>query len=126
LTLLTINSSKPKSDRQREKEHKQRRESRRSRDVFYRKKKKPAHRRRSHYVHDLRLIKAVFNFAAVSLSILLLPFGLIDWGRKSIGKGKASDESRLRKTDDVIKKTVNSHGYADASVKKEKKQPSNT
>ena len=81
--LLTIGSKKHKSEAQRKKERERRLKAKYSCANRYRIKKRRRKRRSSHSVQNERLIGALFKFMATSLGILLLPFGLFDWGRKS-------------------------------------------
>ena len=89
LTLLTIGSKKRKSEAQRKKERARRLKAKFSSANKYRTKKKYRRRRSSLHVQNERLIGALFKFMATSLGILLLPFGLFDWGRKSAKARKA-------------------------------------
>lgn len=90
--LLTVGSKKRKSNAQRKKERERRLKAKHSSANYYRKKKRQR-RRSSHSVQNERLISALFKFMATSLGILLLPFGLFDWGRKSAKERKASGGS---------------------------------
>jgi len=81
--LLTVGSKKHKSEAQRKKERERRLKAKYSSANRYRIKKRRRRRRSSHSVQNERLIHALFKFMATSLGILLLPFGLFDWGRKS-------------------------------------------
>lgn len=82
LKILTFAGKKRKSDAQRKKERERRLKARHSSANYYLIKKKCRRRRSSHSVQNERLIGALFKFMATSLGILLLPFGLFDWGRK--------------------------------------------
>ena len=93
LTLLTIGSKKRKSEAQRKKERARRLKAKFSSANKYRTKKKYRRRRSSLHVQNERLIGALFKFMATSLGILLLPLGLLDWGRKSV-KAKKANSSR--------------------------------
>ena len=88
--LLTVGTKKRKSEAQRKKERERRLKAKYSSANYYRIKKKRRRRRSSHSVQNERLIGALFKFMATSLGILLLPFGLFDWGRKSAKARKAS------------------------------------
>jgi hypothetical protein len=91
--LLSFGTKKHKSDAQREKEKERRLKAKYSSANYYRIKKKRRRRRSSDTVQNERLIGALFKFMATSLGILLLPFGLFDWGRKSAKAKKASGGS---------------------------------
>jgi len=67
--------------------------ARRAESKGYRKKKR-WRRRSSHVVRRERFTRALFRFAATSLGILLLPFGLFDWGRKSAEAKRRAKENR--------------------------------
>ena len=95
--LLTVGSKKRKSDAQRKKERERRLKAKHSSANYYRIKKKRRRRRSSHSVQNERLIGALFKFMATSLGILLLPFGLFDWGRKSAKARKAAGGSSASK-----------------------------
>ena len=88
--LLTVGTKKRKSEAQRKKERERRLKAKYSSANYYRIKKKRRRRRSSHSVQNERLIGALFKFMATSLGILLLPFGLFDWGRKSAKARKVS------------------------------------
>lgn len=92
--LLTIGTNKRKSAAQRQRDRKRRLKAKKSSDNCYRTKKKRRRRRSSLSVQNERLVGAVFKFMAISIGILLLPFGLLDWGRKSAKARKASGGSR--------------------------------
>jgi hypothetical protein len=64
---------------------------------LYRAKKKYKKRRSSMEVQKEKLLTAMFNFFGVSLGILLLPFGLLDWGRKCAKARKVSARGSERK-----------------------------
>ena len=83
--ILTFNQKRQKSDKQRKKERERRhRQHFASPNRYYPKKqRKRRKRRRSGAVQNERLINALLGFCAVSLGVLLLPFGLFDWGAKS-------------------------------------------
>jgi hypothetical protein len=95
--LLTVGTKKRKSDAQRKKEREHRLKAKYSCENYYRIKKKRRRRRSSHSAQNERLIGALFKFMATSLGILLLPFGLLDWGRKSAKVRKASKGSGVAK-----------------------------
>ena len=95
LKLLTIGSKKRRSDAQRKKDRERRLKAKYSSSNFYR-KKKCRRRRSSHSVQNERLIGALFKFMATSLGILLLPLGLLDWGRKSVNARRSSGSGAKR------------------------------
>ena len=95
--LMTFDYKKPKSDAQRRRERERRLKAKHSSANLYRTKKKYKKRRSSKAVHDEKLIKGLFGFIGASLGILLLPFGLLDWGRKSAKARKASRGSGIAK-----------------------------
>ena len=88
--LLAFDYKKPKSEYQRKRERERRLRAKHSSANLYRTKKSRKKRRSSMAVQNERLISALFGFVGVSLGILLLPFGLLDWGRKSARAKKAS------------------------------------
>lgn len=88
--LLTAGSKRSKSDAQREKERERRLKAKYSSDNLYHRKKERRRRRSSFSVQNERFAEAFLKFVAVSFSILLLPFGLFDWGRKSVKARRAS------------------------------------
>lgn len=101
LRLMTVGAKKHKSDAQRKKERERRLKAKYSATNKYRTKKRYRRRRSSLHVQNERAIGALFKFMAYSLGIFLLPFGLFDWGRKSVKARKASKG--------VGKKTTTSH-----------------
>ena len=52
--------------------------------------KKHRRRRSSYHAQNARLTEAILDFLATTLAVVLLPIGLLDWGRKSIRAKKAS------------------------------------
>lgn len=99
INLLTFDYRKPKSDAQRKKER-QRRIERKFHGGYYREKKKRSKRRSGSAVEFDKLFNAAMRFVGASLAILLLPFGLFDWGHKSI---------KVRKSKININKTKKSN-----------------
>ena len=96
--LLTVNLKKYKSDARRKKERERRLKAMHSNKRFYWAKKKPRRRRRSSYtVQSQRTIYAILMFTATSLGVLLLPLGLLNWGRKNAKEKKASKKSTTQK-----------------------------
>lgn len=83
LRLMTAGENKRKSEDQRKKERARRLEAKHSPLNRNREKEKRRRRRRSLFVKNGEIVKALFRFMATSLGILLLPFGLFDWGHKS-------------------------------------------
>ena len=94
--LLTLGGKPYKSDAQRKKEHDRRMKKKFSRSSEFGSHKKRARRRSSLHVWAEKALGALFNFAALSLGLLFLPFGLFDWGHKSIKAKRAS--SGVKKT----------------------------
>lgn len=90
--LLTVNNKrrKHKSSAQRQKEYEYRLQARLRGISRFHTKRKYRKRRSSHTVSNERLTRALFKFIATSLGILLLPFGLLDWGHKSAKARKSS------------------------------------
>ena len=88
--LMTFDYKKPKSDAQRRRERERRLKAKHSSANLYRTKKRYKKRRSSKAVQDEKLISGLFGFIGASLGILLLPFGLLDWGRKSAKARKTS------------------------------------
>jgi len=86
---MTVGAKKHKSDAQRKKERERRLKAKYSPANKYRTKKKYRRRRSSLHVQNEKAISALFKFMATSLGILLLPFGLFDWGHKSAKARKA-------------------------------------
>jgi len=80
--LFKIGNSPYKSEKQREREHEKRMKAKHSRKGKYRVEKKRARRHGGNY----KALSAVVGFFATTLSILLLPFGLLHWGYKSAKK----------------------------------------
>ena len=113
LKLLTVGSKKRKSDAQRKKDRARRLKAKFSGATAYRSKKKYRKRRSSHHVENERLMGAMFKFAAISLGVLLLPFGLVDWGYKS---AKARRGSRAAKKSSQISDTVKTSGVSKQST----------
>ena len=97
--LLAVSTKKRKSEAQRKKEKERRLRAKYSSAKYYRGKKQRRRRRSSHSVQNQRLISAMLSFMAISLGVLLLPFGLFDWGRKSVKARKASDRGNGSKKD---------------------------
>ena len=95
--LMTFNYRKPKSDAQRRRERERRLKAKHSSANLYRTKKRYKKRRSSMAVQNEKLISGLFGFIGASLGILLLPFGLLDWGRKSAKARKASRGSGTAK-----------------------------
>ena len=123
--LLTVGTKKRKSEAQRKKERERRLKAKYSSANYYRIKKKRRRRRSSHSVQNKRLIGALFKFMATSLGVLLLPFGLLDWGRKSAKSRKASrggspralkKASQNQKTKNTPKSTIPKSGTATANT----------
>ena len=98
LRLMTVGAQKRKSDAQRKKERERRLKAKYSSANKYRTKKKYHRRRSSLQVQNERAIGALFKFMAYSLSIILLPYGLFDWGHKSVKSRKASKGGGSKKT----------------------------
>ena len=117
--LMTFNYRKPKSDAQRRRERERRLKAKHSSANLYRTKKRYKKRRSSMAVQNEKLISGLFGFIGASLGILLLPFGLLDWGRKSAKARKASRGSG------VTKKTSPKH-TAKTTVSQQKKTPTKT
>ena len=127
--LLTVGTKKRKSEAQRKKERERRLKAKYSSANYYRIKKKRRRRRSSHSVQNERLIGALFKFMATSLGVLLLPFGLLDWGRKSAKVRKASrggspralkKASQNQKTKNTPKSTIPKSGTATAKTSNKK------
>ena len=127
--LLTVGTKKRKSEAQRKKERERRLKAKCSSANYYRIKKKRRRRRSSHSVQNERLIGALFKFMATSLGVLLLPFGLLDWGRKSAKVRKAScgsspralkEASQNQKTKNIPKTTIPQSGTATAKTSNKK------
>ena len=95
--LMTFDYKKPKSDAQRRRERERRLKAKHSSANLYRTKKRYKKRRSSMAVQNEKLISGLFGFIGASLGILLLPFGLLDWGRKSAKARKASRGSGTAK-----------------------------
>ena len=95
--LMTFDYKKPKSDAQRRRERERRLKAKLSSANLYRTKKRYKKRRSSMAVQNEKLISGLFGFIGASLGILLLPFGLLDWGRKSAKARKASRGSGTAK-----------------------------
>ena len=96
--LLTLGGKPYKSDAQRKKEHDRRMKKKFSHSSEFGSHKKRARRRSSQYVWFEKAMGALFNFAALSLGILFLPFGLFDWGHKSIKAKRASGGAKTIKS----------------------------
>ena len=86
IKLLTFDRKKVKTDSQRKRDRERRLKAKYSGANLYRKKRKI----RNRSTPNERLIKAIIDFIGASLGILLLPFGLLDYGRKSVKARKAS------------------------------------
>ena len=99
--LLTLGGKPHKSDAQRKKEHDRRMKKKFSRSSEFGSHKTRARRRSSLHVWFEKAMGALFNFAALSLGILFLPFGLFDWGHKSIKAKRTS--SGVKKTKGKVK-----------------------
>lgn len=82
--LLTLGLSKNKRESQREKERQRRLNAKYAGKNFYCKKKNRAKRRSSLAVQNGKILNGIFRFFSVSLAVLFLPFGMFDWGYKSI------------------------------------------
>ena len=95
--LMTFDYKKPKSDAQRRRERERRLKAKHSSANLYRTKKRYKKRRSSMAVQNEKLISGLFGFIGASLGILLLPFGLLDWGRKSAKARKISRGSGVAK-----------------------------
>ena len=95
--LLTLGGKPYKSDAQRKKEHDRRMKKKFSRSSEFGSYKKRARRRSSLHVWSEKALGALFNFAALSLGLLFLPFGLFDWGHKSIKAKRASSGAKTIK-----------------------------
>ena len=117
--LLTFDYKKPKSDSQRRRERERRLKAKHSSANFYRTKKKYKRRRSSMAVQNEKLFNGLFGFIGASLGILLLPFGLFDWGRKSIKAKRTSRGSSLTKRITPKHATI-------SSVSQQKKTPTKT
>ena len=96
--LLTLGGKPHKSDAQRKKEHDRRMKKKFSRSSEFGSHKTRARRRSSLHVWFEKAMGALFNFAALSLGILFLPFGLFDWGHKSIKAKRASSGAKTIKS----------------------------
>ena len=94
--LLTIGATKRKSDAQRRREHERRMKAKHSRAWRFQSKKRRTRPRSSLHVWFEKAMLAMIDFAALSLGILFLPFGLFDWGHKSI---------KAKRTSSGVKKT---------------------
>ena len=103
--LLTIGINKRKSVAQRQRDRERRLKAKNSSANCYRTKKKRRRRRSSLSVQNERLTCAVFKFMAISIGVLLLPFGLLDWGRKNAKARKASGGRRASKKGSPKSKT---------------------
>lgn len=127
--LFTVGTKKRKSKTPREKERERRLKHKHLSAHYYRTKKKRRRKRSSHLVQNERLIGALFKFMATSLGILLLPFGLFDWGRKSAKARKASGDGHAhvpqkglskQKTKNTHKSTIPQAGTTTANTSNEK------
>lgn len=108
--ILTVNRRRQKSDKQREKEReRRRRQNFASPNRYYPKKQRHRRkRRRSGAAQNEKLIESLFGFIAVSLGVLLLPFGLLDWGAKSAKvRREARSQSRAKISSSNPKNTKN-------------------
>ena len=114
--LMTFDYKKPKSDAQRRRERERRLKAKHSSANLYRTKKTYKRRRSSRDVRNKNLINGLFGFMGASLGILLLPFGLLDWGRKSVKARKASRGSG-------ITKKTSPKPTAKTTVSRQKKSP---
>ena len=133
------NRDKRKSDAQRKKEHERRMKAKHSRAWRSQSKKRRARPRSSLHVWFEKAMLAMIDFAALSLGILFLPFGLFDWGHKSIKAKKASKQSTSQKSTtqksapskstthtQVSKPISTSHRTSVTEVKREEKKPTPT
>ena len=93
INLLTFDRKRQRSDRQKEKERLRRLKAKRSSANKYRTKKKYRRRRKGSAVQTEKLLSAMFKFMGVTLAVVLLPFGLFDWGRKSIKARSTSNRT---------------------------------
>ena len=89
--LLTLGEKGYKSDAQRKREHDRRMKKKPSHSSEFGSHKTRARRRNSLHVWFEKAIGALIKFAALSLGILFLPFGLFDWGHKNIKAKRASN-----------------------------------
>ena len=117
--LMTFDYKKPKSDAQRKRERERRLKAKHSSANLYRTKKRYKKRRSSMAVQNEKLISGLFGFIGASLGILLLPFGLLDWGRKSAKARKASRGSGAAKK-------ISSKPPTKTTVSQQKKAPPKT
>ena len=85
--LLMLTTKKQKSEAQRERERERRLKAKRSAINRYRMVKKRGKRRSGASAQNLRMLEVMFGFIASTLSVVLLPLGLLHWGYKS-GKKK--------------------------------------
>jgi len=116
--LLTVNarrSRKHKTLARRKKEF-ERGLARRLAAERYRVTKTRRHRRSRHTAQNVRFTRALLRFLVVTLGILLLPVGLIDWGRKN--QAERAQERLGEDTSILTPKTV-----AATSVKASEKPP---
>ena len=88
--LLTVGSKKRRTEAQRKEEHERKLKEKFSGAKYYRPRKERRRRRSSHSVQNERMIVALFRFMAISLGVLLLPLGLLDWGRKNAKARRAT------------------------------------
>ena len=95
--LLTFGTKVRKSDYQRKKERERRLKAKRLNPNLHPAKKRRRRRTPGHIIQNRRLLNVSFHFIAVSLGVLLLPLGLLDWGRKSAKVRKASGSRRVSK-----------------------------
>ena len=124
--LMTLDYRKPKSDSQRRRERERRLKAKHSNANLFRAKKKYKKRRSGMAIQNEKLLNGLFGFIGASLGILLLPFGLFDWGRKSAKARRASrhGDGGTRKTTPTLAaktgqkkpKMQTSHTSANASV----------
>ena len=95
--LLTLGEKGYKSDAQRKREHDRRMKKKTSHSSEFGSHKTRARRRNSLHVWFEKAMGALFKFAALSLGILFLPFGLFDWGHKNIKAKRASNGIKTAK-----------------------------
>ena len=84
LNLFTVNSKRRLTKKQLEKQRLRRLKAKYSSENLYRTKRKYRKRRSSMEVFLDKSLNAVLKFFGVSLGVLLLPFGLLDFGRQKV------------------------------------------
>ena len=132
--LLTLGSKKRKTEAQRKREHDRRMKAKHSAPKHFRIKKKRARRRHSLHVWFEKVVLSLIDFTALSLGILLLPFGLFDWGHKSIKAKKASKKNTIQRSaspkstthTQAPKAAPSYHKTSNNEVKREEKKPTQT